>query len=191
MDALLKSFISIFVAIDAFGALPLFIGLTKNLRPEDRQRLVYKASLAALLIGLLFLFGGNSIFKFLGILENDFRIAGGLLLILFAIRDLMVSSSHQGTPSPVRVGIVPIAMPIIMGPAALATLILSSEQYGYGVTVTGLTLNIILGMLLFSRADWILKRLGEDVSDAFAKISSLLLAAIGVMLVRSGIQGVM
>jgi len=191
MDALLKSFISIFVAIDAFGALPLLIGLTKNLAPAARQNLVYKASAAALLIGLIFLFGGNSIFKFLGILENDFRIAGGLLLIIFAIRDLMVTASHQGAPTPVRVGIVPIAMPIIMGPAALATLILSSEQYGYGVTVISLVLNILFGLLLFSRADWIMKRLGEDISDAFAKISSLLLAAIGVMLVRSGIQGVM
>lgn len=191
MDALLKSFISMFVAIDAIGALPLLIGLTKNLQKEARQRLVYKASFAALLIGLIFLFGGNSIFKFLGILANDFRIAGGLLLIVFAIRDLMVTSSHQGAPTPVRVGIVPIAMPIIMGPAALATLILSSEQYGYGVTVISLVLNILLGLLLFSRADWLLKKLGEDVSDAFAKISSLLLAAIGVMLVRSGIMGVM
>lgn len=191
MDTLLKSFISIFVAIDAFGALPLLIGLTKNLAPAARQKLVYKASAAALLIGLIFLFGGNSIFKFLGILENDFRIAGGLLLIIFAIRDLMVTASHQGAPTPVRVGIVPIAMPIIMGPAALATLILSSEQYGYGVTVISLVLNILFGLLLFSRADWIMKRLGEDISDAFAKISSLLLAAIGVMLVRSGIQGVM
>lgn len=191
LENLLKSFISLFVAIDALGALPMLISLTKGLRWEERQILVYKACLAAFVIGLFFLFGGNSIFKFLGILETDFRVAGGLLLIVFAIRDLMVSSSHQGSPPPSRVGIVPIAMPIIMGPAALATLLISAEQFGYGVTVTTLVLNIAFALVLFSRADWILRRLGEDISDAVAKISSLLLAAIGVMLVRSGLQALL
>lgn len=191
LDNLLKSFISLFVAIDALGALPMLISLTKGLKLEERQVLVYKACLAAFVIGLIFLFGGNSIFKFLGILETDFRVAGGLLLIIFAIRDLMVSSSHQGSPPPSRVGIVPIAMPIIMGPAALATLLISAEQFGYGVSVATLVINIGFALVLFSRADWILRRLGEDISDAVAKISSLLLAAIGVMLVRSGLQALL
>jgi multiple antibiotic resistance protein len=191
MENLLKSSISLFVAIDAIGALPLLISLTKGMNRWERQRLVYKATLAALVIGLIFLFGGNSVFRFLGILENDFQIAGGLLLIVFAIRDLMVSSSHQGAPAPQRVGIVPIAVPIITGPAALATLILSAEQYGYGVTVASFLLNLLFALGLFSAADWILKHLGEDVSDAFAKVSSLLLAAIGVMLVRLGLHGLM
>ena len=179
------------MAVDALGALPLLINLTRGMKWEDRQVLVYKACFAALLIGLIFLFGGNSIFRFLGIIESDFRVAGGLLLIVFAIRDLMVSSSHQGSPPPSRVGIVPIAMPIIMGPAALASLIISSEQFGYGVTVASLLVNLAFVVVLFSRADWVLRRLGEDVSDAFAKISSLLLAAIGVMLVRSGLQALL
>lgn len=189
MDILLKSFISIFVAIDALGALPLFLSLTKSLPSAQRIKLVYKAAAAAFLIGLVFLFGGKSIFRFLGILENDFRIAGGLLLIVFAIRDLMVSASHQGAPPPEKIGIVPIALPIIIGPAALATILLSSEQFGMGITVISLSINLILTAALFCQADRILSYVGEDLSDAFAKISSLLLAAIGVMLVRSGIQG--
>jgi multiple antibiotic resistance protein len=191
VEPLLKSFIALFVAIDALGALPIVFGLMRGVGAADRQRLIYKATLAALLISLIFLFGGKSIFAFLGILETDFRIAGGLLLILFAIRDLMVSSSHQGTPAPSRVGIVPIAMPIMMGPAALATVVLSAEQYGYGMTVASLILNLALALLVFSRAEWVLKKMGDDASDAFAKISSLLLAAIGVMLVRSGIEAIL
>jgi multiple antibiotic resistance protein len=187
VDTWLKSFISLFVAIDALGALPLVIGVTRGLSRPQRRRVVYKATLAALLVGLLFLFAGQSIFRFLGILEADFRIAGGLLLIIFAIRDLMVASSHQGVTAPVRVGIVPIAMPLIMGPAALATLILSAGQFGYGVTVVSLLVNLLITWAVFSRADWVTERLGEDISDVVAKVSSLLLAAIGVMLVRSGI----
>ena len=191
MDALLKSFISLFFAIDAIGALPIVMGLSRSVMPGERRRLMVKASAAALAVGLIFLFGGKKIFEFLGILENDFRIAGGLLLILFSIRDLMVPASHQGVDKPVRVGIVPIAMPIMVGPAALATVLLSGEQYGYGITVLSFSLNVLFALVIFSKGDWILRRLGDDVSDAFAKIASLLLAAIGVMLMRSGIQGLL
>jgi multiple antibiotic resistance protein len=190
-EALLKSFISLFVAIDALGALPLLIGLTRGMGERERKVLVYKATLAALLIGLIFLFGGHSIFRFLGIWEEDFRIAGGLLLLVFSIRDLMDASSHQGSPAPRKAGIVPLALPIIMGPAALASLMLSGEQYGYGITVCGFGANLLFVLLLFSRADWVLRWLGDDTSDAFAKISSLLLAAIGVMLVRSGLMAML
>lgn len=191
MDALLKSFISLFVAIDALGSLPVLVSLTKGMESHSRRHLVAKASLAAYVIGLLFLLGGNSIFVFLGILEGDFRIAGGLLLIVFAIRDVMVTSSHQGTPLPVSVGIVPIALPLIMGPAALASVILSAKQYGMLITIGSFSVNLLFVWLLFSQADRVHRRLGDDLSDAIAKISALLLAAIGVMLVRSGVYMVM
>lgn len=191
MDALLKSFISLFVAIDALGGLPLLMGLTKDLPRKQKQKLLLKATAAAWVIGCIFLFGGKSIFQFLGILENDFRVAGGLLLIVFAMRDLMVSSSHQGAPAPLRVGIVPIAVPLIIGPAALATILLSAEQYGSGITVLSLTANSLFALLVFLFGDRLFAWLGEDFSDTVAKISSLLLAAIGVMLVRSGLQGLL
>jgi multiple antibiotic resistance protein len=191
MEPLLKSFISLFVAIDALGGLPLLMGLTKDLPAWQKRRLILKASLAAWCIGCIFLFGGKSIFSFLGILENDFRVAGGLLLIVFAIRDLMVTSSHQGAPAPHRVGIVPIAVPLIVGPAALATILLSAEQFGTGVTILSLTANSLFALGVFLFGDRFFRLLGEDLSDTVAKISSLLLAAIGVMLVRSGIQGML
>lgn len=182
-----KAFISLFVAIDALGALPFLVGLTKNLTEGDRKNLIYRATASALFIGLVFIFGGRAIFNFLGITESDFRVAGGLLLIVFAIRDLLDSSSHQGAPAPIRVGIVPIAVPLMMGPAALATLMVGTEQYGFTITVLSLVINLGIVWVLFSRAGWILKKIGEDVSDAVNKIFSLLIAAIGVMLVRSGL----
>lgn len=190
-EVFLKSFIPLFVAIDALGALPIFISLTRHVPPDDRKRLLNKSTLAALLIGSIFVFGGRAIFTFLGILESDFRVAGGLLLLIFAIRDLVVTTSHQGAPVPTRVGIVPIAIPLIMGPAALATVMVTSEQHGLIVTAASLVSNLVIAWLLFSRAGWILKRLGDDTSDAIAKIFSLLMAAIGVMLIRSGLMGMM
>jgi len=182
-----KAFISLFIAIDALGALPFLVGLTKKLSTEERKSLVYRATGSAFAIGLTFIFGGRAIFNFMGITESDFRVAGGLLLIVFSIRDLLDSSSHQGAQTPTRVGIVPIAVPLMMGPAALATLMVGTEQYGLMITLLSLVINLLIVLILFSQASAILKVLGNDVSDAINKIFSLLIAAIGVMLVRSGL----
>lgn len=188
---LIKAFISLLVAIDAIGAVPVIAGLTKGMTPAGRTRLINKASLAALAIGVAFVFGGELIFSFLGITENDFRVAGGILLLVFSIRDLSSSSSHQGAETPSNVGIVPIAIPLLMGPAALTTLIINSKEYGVGFTIGSLTLNLLLAWFLFSRAGWLLNRLGTELSDAFAKIASLFLAAIAVMLIRLGFTGML
>lgn len=187
MENFFKAFISLFVAIDALGALPFLVGLTKHMSEKDRQGLIYRATGSALMIGLIFAFGGRAIFSFLGITESDFRVAGGLLLIVFSIRDLLDTSSHQGAPTPTRVGIVPIAVPLMMGPAALATLMVGTEQFGMTITVMSLAINLLIVLVLFSKAGGIVKKLGDDVSDAVNKIFSLLIAAIGVMLVRSGL----
>jgi multiple antibiotic resistance protein len=188
MQLFLKSFIALFVAIDVVGALPFLAGLTKGMSESDRKKLIYRATASALGIGIVFIFVGRQVFSFLGITESDFKVAGGLLLIVFAIRDLLVTASHQGAPTPQKVGIVPIAIPLMMGPAALTTLMIGSEQFGAVTVVLSLILNLIIVLALFLRANIIIKWLGDDASDAFNKIFSLLIAAIGVMFVRSGIM---
>lgn len=187
MQLFLKSFIALFVAIDVIGALPFLVGLTKHLSETDRKHLIYRATISALAIGIVFIVAGRQIFEFLGITESDFKVAGGLLLLIFAIRDLLVTSSHQGAPTPTKVGLVPIAIPLMMGPAALTTLMVGSDQFGMLTVVSSLVLNLFIVLILFLKANIILKWLGDDASDAFNKVFSLLMAAIGVMFVRSGI----
>lgn len=186
-DTFLKSFISLFVAIDALGVLPFLVGVTKDISANDRRNLVYRATASAFLIGVIFILGGRAIFSFLGISENDFRVAGGLLLLIFAIKDLLNTSCHQGVPTPSRIGIVPIAVPLMMGPAALATVMVGTEQFGFWTTFASLVANLLIVLVLFSQANRVLSVLGDDISDAINKIFSLLLAAIGVMLMRSGL----
>jgi multiple antibiotic resistance protein len=187
----LKAFIALFVSIDAVGALPVLTSLTRNMGPYERKRIVNKATLAALIMGVVFIFGGQFIFRFLGITENDFRVAGGVLLLVFAIKDLSTSSHHQGSENPTSVGIVPIAIPIMMGPAALTTLMIGAKEYGFFLTVISLIANLLLAWLLFSRASWFIQKIGVEASDAIAKVFSLFLAAIAVMLIRMGIKGML
>lgn len=187
MDAFVKSFISLFVAIDAIGVLPFLMSLTKNLEAHERKSLINRATISALAIGVAFVLIGKQLFSFLGITDNDFKIAGGSLLLIFAIRDLLDQSSHQGAPAPIKVGIVPIAIPLIMGPASLTTLLVGADQYGILTVLVSLAANLALVWILFSRAYAIIRFLGDDASDAVNKVFSLLMAAIGVMFIRSGI----
>jgi len=188
-DNFLKSFLSLFVAIDLIGAIPLFLGLTSKLGIPERQALVPKSVLTAFSVGLLFVVSGESIFHFLGITENDFRIAGGILLFIFAVRDLVSEHGHEAPPSDSGVGIVPIGIPIVMGPAALTTILLSVREFGLGISIAALVLNLALVWISFFYSHIFLKVVGKELSQALAKIFSLLLAAIAVMLVRMGLKG--
>jgi multiple antibiotic resistance protein len=188
-DNFFKAFISLFVAIDLVGAIPIFLGLTQKIILPKRQILVTKAVLTALAVGLLFVVAGESIFKFLGITENDFRIAGGIILFIFAIKDLLSEAGHEAPSGLEHIGVVPLGIPIIMGPASLTTILLSAREFGWVVSLLALGANLVLVWIGFRYSHLILKVIGKEMSQALAKIFSLLLAAIAVMLIRLGLRG--
>ena len=187
----LLAFIPLFVAIDVLGTLPLFLGLTEGITEKRRKRLVIDATLTALVISLAFLGSGKLLFSFLGITENDFRIAGGLVLLVLAINDLLFSHDTARKNPETTIGVVPIGIPLIMGPAALTTILILVDSYGTIWTVTSIIINLIIVWVVFRNADQVLKILGKAGSRAFAKVASLFLAAIAVMMIRVGITEIL
>lgn len=187
----LLAFIPLFVAMDVLGTLPLFIGLTEGITDKRRKRLVIEATLTALLISLVFLGSGKLLFSFLGITENDFRIAGGLVLLVLAINDLLFSSDTARKNPETTVGVVPIGIPLIMGPAALTTILILVDSYGTLWTITSIILNLIIVWMVFRNADRVLRIMGKAGSRAVAKVASLFLAAIAVMMIRVGITEIL
>lgn len=186
-ETFLLAFIPMFVAVDAIGIIPMYIGLTEGIDKIKKSRLVFSASLTALILCLFFLFIGNETFKFLGITVNDFRIAGGIILLIISINDLLFYSTRIRDIRSEEIGVVPIGIPLIAGPAVLTTILISVNEYGYSYTIISLTLNILITFLALFYADFIKKILGESGSKAFAKVASLFLAAIAVMMIRVGI----
>jgi multiple antibiotic resistance protein len=184
-------FIPLFVAIDSLGVLPLFINLTSNLKRNEKRRLTTEATGAALLISILFVFAGKWVFAFLGIRESDFRIAGGLVLLIISISDVAFSGlrlrAHQGT----EVGVVPIGIPLIMGPAALTTILILVDQHGISMTLLALMVNLGIVWVAFRKSDLILRVMGDAGSRAFAKIMALFLAAIAIMMIRVGLTDIL
>ncbi|MBP9097087.1 MAG: MarC family protein [Ignavibacteria bacterium] len=187
-ETFLLAFIPMFVAFDALGIIPMYLGLTETINREEKKKLTLQASFAALIICLAFLFIGNAIFNFLGITVNDFRIAGGLILLIISINDLLFYSSRVRDIKPSDVGIVPLGIPLIAGPGVLTTIMISNNAYGFSYTVTSLVINILLTFLALYYADFATKVLGQAGSKAFAKVASLFLAAIAIMMIRVGLM---
>lgn len=187
-DTFLLSFIPMFVAFDALGIIPMYLGLTDKINKEEKKILILQASLAALIICLAFLFIGNAIFNFLGITVNDFRIAGGLILLIISINDLLFYSSRVRDIKPSDVGIVPLGVPLIAGPGVLTTILISNNSYGFTYTITSLIVNILITFLALYYADFTTRVLGQAGSKAFAKVASLFLAAIAIMMIRVGLM---
>jgi multiple antibiotic resistance protein len=184
----LLAFIPLFVAIDIIGVLPLFIALTQGMSEERRARVITQSAITALSVGLGFLFVGKFIFSLLGIEVYDFQVAGGLILLVFSIHDLLFGHRAQ-VPSTSTVGIVPLGIPLLVGPAVLTTILICVDVYGYLPTITSLLLNLLLVWVIFRRSVEVNNFMGEGGSMAFAKVSSVLLGAIAVMMIRKGIMG--
>ncbi len=185
----LLAFIPIFVAIDIFGLLPIFISLTSNYTPEQNTTVVKQSTLTAFLVSISFIAIGKLVFSALGITIADFQIAGGILLLILSINDIIYPNRPTRNPSS-SIGIVPIGIPLITGPAVLTTSILILDLYGIGPTIVSLTLNMIIVYLVLKKASVVVRIIGEGGTMAIGKVASILLASIGVMLVRMGIQSV-
>lgn len=179
-------FVAIFVALDAVGTLPLFISMTHELTEDKRRTIVDTSMLVALLVALIFVFLGEALFRFLGITLFDFKIAGGIVLLLVSLADLLggPEAVNRGSGS---TGVVPLAVPLITGPAVIATLVIQVTSYGYLLTVTALLANYFLAWVIFKRSQAVTRLIGKDGTVIISKIAALLLAAISVSMIRSGI----
>ena len=182
----LETFLPLFVAIDPFGMVPVFLGVTDGMSDKRRRRITFEAVTAATLICLSFMFLGESLFRFLGIRDFDFRIAGGVLLLVLAVYDLLIPGKpavHEGD----TVGIVPLAMPLIAGPATLTTTLVLVTRHGYFATALGLSVNFLLLLATLCGASSVARLIGVNTLRAASKLVMVLLAAIAVNLIRVGI----
>ena len=183
------TFIPIFVAMDVGGLAPVYLSLTKGLSPQDRKRVNWQALSTALVISLIFIGVGRFIFDVLGITSADFEIAGGLLLLVLAIAEILQLGAHDPVPD-AHVGPVPLGTPLIVGPAVLTSLIILIDQRGYAVTLLALLVNLAIVAVAFRQSQRLVQAIGEDGLRAASRVVGLFLAAIAVSMIRRGIQAV-
>jgi len=183
-------FVPLFVAVDAVGVLPMFISLTEGLDQPRVRRVVIQSVVTAMIVGLAFLAIGQAVLRLLGVTVPDFLVAGGAVLFVLAIRDLLTLEKARRLAEPESLGPVPIGVPLIVGPAVLTTTLIVVGQHGYPLTIIALVANILIAGLVFWFSMAITRVLGKAGSRTISKLASLLLASIGVMMVRKGLVAI-
>ncbi|MBM3245866.1 MAG: MarC family protein [Candidatus Omnitrophica bacterium] len=193
LEPFILAFIPIFVAVDTIGNIPLFISLVEGSTKKERNKIIADSVATATGVAILFVFVGKWILRLIGITIPDFQIAGGALLFIISIRLLLpgtqkhiLSDGHEKD-----VGVFPLGTPLITGPAVLTTTLMMLDNFGIIPTLISLLVNMLIVWLSLAKANAVIRLIGISGTRAFSKIMYILLAAIGIMMIRRGVFGVL
>ena len=181
-EDIVLTFVPLLVAIDALGSVPIVLSITSDVSHAVRMRMINIALLTATVIGMGFLFLGKSVLSLLDISVDHFAIAGGVVLVAIALRDLVGIKMIETPDKHEMLEIVPIGTPILAGPATVTALLLLSDKYSLGATLISFVLNLAVAWIVFSQGAKLARFLGQGGLKAISKVASLLLTAIGVRL---------
>jgi len=187
MKNFLLCFIPFFIAVDAIGLLPIYLGLTDGFSPARRKKIIVHSLITASIVAVAFLLGGPLLLKLVGVGVSDFMVAGGILLLILSLSDLLTGEKRRRVLDSETIGSVPIGVPLITGPAVLTSSILLVNEYGIITTTLALLANFLIVGIVFYLASPIERILGQAGSKTVSKVASLFLASIAVMLIRRGI----
>lgn len=194
------SFTVLFIIVDPIANVPIFLSLLENFSPKSRGSIVKKAVLIATVVLLVFTLTGRIIFEYFGIQMYSFKIAGGLLLfiialeMLFGMRSKTESSKEEEDEARRRddLAATPLAVPLLTGPGAITTGIVlfnSAQTRGEeAVIIFNILLVFLVSYLILSRAAYIFRFLGQIGTRVVVRVMGLLLSAIAVQFVITGIK---
>ena len=188
ISELAKAAIALFIIVDPLGNIPIFMGLTENVSADKKKKVYNTATIVGTILLLVFAFTGTEILTIFGLSIYSFEVAGGILLLIIAIRILILGSMHENVESPESLGAVPIAIPLLVGPGAITTTIFNIQLYDTAVPA-------ILAVLIVMAITWVILRyingiykfLGKTGSLIIARVMALLIAAIAVQYILTGI----
>jgi multiple antibiotic resistance protein len=198
----LRTFLTMFVIIDPIGLAPLFLGLAGQRAPDERRRLALRAVSVAGGILLAFALGGAWLLGHLGISLDAFRAAGGLLLFRIAV-DMVFAQHERETPEEAAeararrdISVFPLAIPLIAGPGALASVMILAGEAGGDAWALGVVLGTsgaVLGLawLGLRLAEPASRLLGQTGVNVITRVLGVLLAALAVQYVADGVRGLL
>ncbi|MCE5252075.1 MarC family protein [bacterium] len=179
--------VKIAIAEDVIGILPIYLFLVKEL-PEDRKKSVLRLGLlTAFSVGLFFLFLGKVLLNAMEITIEDFQVGGGLILVLMGIDDLLGEEKKLRKPTE-SFSIVPLGIPLIIGPAVISTMMLLVDIHGTAPSLMAFLTMIFVTGLAFYYGVRIEKILGKNGIRVISKITMLLLIALGIKMIRMGVM---
>ncbi len=200
LATLITVFSTLFIIIDPPGLAPIFVALTQGMTQAQRRTIALRACIISAVLMMMFLFVGEAVLSFIGISMPAFRIAGGVLLFLTALEMLFQrrqarragnaeegAEEHNDDPS-----VFPLALPLIVGPGAITTIILFAGQAQTAVdiiTLAAVMLSVIVIVFLaFLASSGIERLLGKTGLNILTRVLGMLLAALAIQFILDGIR---
>ena len=202
-DIALTAFANFFVVIDPIGVVPFFLSLTAGFDSDGRRRTALKSVCIAAIILLVFTVAGQPLLHYLGVTLGAFRIASGALLFLLAI-DMVVAKEggirattpkeeEEATHRRPDVAVFPLAIPLIAGPGAIASVILQQSQHSGDMLAQAVTAAVMVGVLAITGAGFlmagpIMTLLGVTGINVLTRVLGIVLAALAVSNIVEGLR---
>lgn len=186
---LVKSTIALFVVIDPIGSIPLFIALTEKMGKEERKAVSKVAIVTAAVLLVVFAVAGTQILTIFGITVFSFMVAGGVLLFIVSIELMLHGAWRFGVGDgsfPGESGVVPLAFPLLAGPGAITSVIISFQTAGLIVTMLSIAIVISVTYLVLRLINPIYSVLGRRGSMIITRVFAVFIAAIAVQYIVQG-----
>jgi len=194
LGKLFRDFMLIWTTIDPIGNLALFAGLTASLTRVERRRVARRATTYAAIILVCAVVAGQVILDAMGIHLLSLKLAGGIILFLFALKMLFGSmESEAGAPEEGRdIAVFPLAVPSIAGPGTIMAVIVQTDNDVYTVPEQAATAGVMILVLfltyvLFLLSDAILKVIGRQGASILVRVMGILLASLSVELIMNAL----
>ncbi|HIK53917.1 MAG TPA: MarC family protein [Synechococcales cyanobacterium M55_K2018_004] len=189
-SVLIQTFVAVFVMADAIGNAPIVLVLTKGMEPQERGRVIDRASICATLVILCFAFLGNAILHYLHISMGSLRVAGGILLLLIALEMLQGGYDTPIVEEGRDVAIAPLALPLLAGPGTLTTvmLLMSESPDAHISVIVGILAAMLVTWIIVRQSSLIDRWIGTEGALIATKILGFLLAALAVQIGSEGIR---
>ncbi|SRR5690554_3625136 len=190
-DGVFSAAVLLFFVMDAFGNAPLAISLLKDVEKSRRRKVLLRELLIALAVLVFFLFFGEAMLRFMGLQQESVSIAGGIVLgviglrMIFPRKDGVMGAQTDGEPF-----IVPLAIPLIAGPSAMAMVIVmaKSDPTQMGVWLTALLLAWAATALVMLASPLLLRILRQRGLTAIERLMGMVLIMLAVQMVVNGVR---
>lgn len=188
ISGILYSFAALFIILDPLLSVPIFATMTKGQTSPEIHKQAFIAVAVAGSLMYIFLIFNTAIFSLLGLSLPAFQIAGGIILFLLGLQEALgIELGHsKGHATTSAAGVV-IGTPILCGPGTITTVMLLSKDYGLLIPFIAITLSLLATWLILYYAEGIQRLLGDVVTDIMGKVLGMLVAAIAVKIIASGI----
>jgi len=191
IEQFIKVFLAFLIIMDPFVSALYFLGISKTFSRKEKRDAVNLSSMIAGITLVIFLFGGPVMLDLLGITIPSFKIAGGLVLLIISIKFILGTATDQDQGKISRnAAIMIIGVPLITGPGVLTTIIILRQGYGLLMTSLGALASLVITWLFLMGADIVHFLLRDKGMEIASRIMGLLLAAIAIQFILSGIQTV-